>query len=75
MGTVLLLELCEVPTSFKRLIFRSTVLPRKFVYASNYLPKFINRKIHPVPQDMQEGTAGNQRGAFDILEKKAFQTL
>ena len=37
------------PEWFKKIILIDpTFLPELFVYVSNYLPKFINRKIHPV---------------------------
>ena len=50
MGAVMLLRAAvKHPNWFKKLVLIDpTFLPEAFVYASNYLPRFINRKIHPV---------------------------
>ena len=74
MGAVLLLELAvKYPHLFKRLILLDpTVLPRRFVYASNYLPQFINRKIHPVASKAyaRRDRWESKEEAFDIFRKK-----
>ena len=71
MGGVLLLKAAEErPDLFNKLVLLDpTILPRRFVYLSNYLPKFITRKIHPVASK-----AYRRKDTFDSFES-AFENL
>ena len=78
MGGILLLKgAVEKPEYFKDLtLLDPTILPRRFVYLSNYLPKFITRKIHPVASKAyrRKETFESYQAAFDNLrEKKLFK--
>jgi pimeloyl-ACP methyl ester carboxylesterase len=78
MGGILLLKAAvEKPEYFENLILLDpTILPRRFVYLSNYLPKFITRKIHPVASKAyrRKDTFDSYQAAFDNLrEKKLFK--
>ena len=78
MGGILLLKAAvEKPNYFESLtLLDPTILPRRFVYLSNYLPKFITRKIHPVASKAyrRKDTFESYQAAFDNLrEKKLFK--
>lgn len=78
MGAILLLKAAVAkPEYFKSLtLLDPTILPRRFVYLSNYLPKFITRKIHPVASKAyrRKDSFESYQTAFDNLrEKKLFK--
>lgn len=78
MGGILLLKSAVVrPELFNKLVLLDpTILPRRFVYLSNYLPKFITRKVHPVASKAfrRKDTFDSFESAFDNLRgKKLFK--
>ena len=78
MGGVLLLKAAiERPELFNKLVLLDpTILPRRFIYLSNYLPKFITRKVHPVASKAyrRKDTFDSYESAFDNLRgKKLFK--
>lgn len=74
MGAIMLLRAAVLePSWFKKLILIDpTFLPETFVYASNYLPRFINRKIHPVASKAyrRRDTWNSKQEAFDGFRNK-----
>ena len=78
MGAILLLKAAvEKPDFFNELIlFDPTILLKRFIYLSNYLPKFITRKFHPVASKAyrRKDKFISYQAAFDNLrEKKLFK--
>ena len=74
-GVMILRAACFYPDWFERIVLIDpTFLPEPFVWLSNYLPRFINRKIHPVASKTfkrREHWQSKQE-AFDSFRKKKF---
>jgi len=80
MGAIMLLRAAVInPSWFKKIILIDpTFLPELFVYASNYLPKFINRKVHPVASKAyrRRDTWSSKNEAFNSFrQKKLFKEV
>lgn len=80
MGGVMLLRAATLhPEWFEKIILIDpTFLPELFVYVSNYLPKFINRKIHPVASKAyrRRDQWSSRQEAYDIFrQKKLFKQM
>ena len=72
-GVMLLRAACIRPELFERLILIDpTFLPEPFVWLSNYLPRFINRKIHPVGAKAyrRRDAWPSKEAAFESFRKK-----
>ena len=80
MGGILLLRAAALyPHWFKKIILIDpTLLPEHFVWLSNYLPQFINRKIHPVASKafQRRDHWPSKQIAFDSFrQKKLFKYI
>ena len=78
MGGILLLKAANIhPEYFKKLILLDpTILPRRFIWAPYFLPKFLLRKVHPVASKAyrRKDTFESKEEAFKNLRgKKLFK--